>query len=71
MPNTYDGIKNTTPAIKIETDPEARTLQDGGGIAVPLVSSLARDTAFGLQVSCGTGGETAPTSTNTFAQYWS
>ena len=71
MPNTYDGIKNSIPAIKLETDPEVRVLPDGGGIAIPLASSVAKDAAFGIQVSCGTGSETAPTSTNTFAQYWS
>ena len=71
MPNTYDGIKNPVPAVKLETSPEVRVFPDGGGIAVPLASSIAKDTAFGMQVSCGSGGATTPTSTNPFAQYWS
>ncbi|MEO5350045.1 MAG: hypothetical protein H7836_10395 [Magnetococcus sp. YQC-3] len=71
MPNTYDGIKNPVPAVKLESAPEVRVFQDGGGMAVPLTSSMEKDTAFGVQVTCGSGGGATPAPTNAFSQYWS
>ncbi|MEO5350507.1 MAG: hypothetical protein H7836_12790 [Magnetococcus sp. YQC-3] len=71
MPNTYDGVKNSLPAVKLETAPEVRVFPDGGGIAVSLASSVGKDTAFGVQVTCGTAGGSTPTPTNAFSQYWS
>jgi hypothetical protein len=70
MANTYDGIKNTVPATRVETAPETRAMSDGGGVVVPLAGSIQATVAFGLQVTCGTGGETAQPTTNAFTQYW-